>query len=294
MDNHLFSNNIIKPFWYIKIGILSKELLTYNNFFNLKNYKVYKLINPDYGFYSLKKPSDIFIIHKDLIFYDNLLIVEYDIKYINIYRSNNNEFDLVKKITVYYDINDIDLQNLIKNVLKNDSRIILSEKMITGIIRYLESEELNFNFIKEKYSNIEANKVLRKYKKYKNYDYLLETLNNLIKINYNPKLKINSLINSETKIPNNVELNNFIKGKIKSNKKDITYNSLLLGILIGRFGKQTELNKNPMLIELILDTYIHSLNNKLQEDMNIMVKLFEAEKLIINDNRYRYYLNSNY
>ena len=70
MDNHLFSNTKILPFWYIKIGIFSKELLTYNNFFNNSEYKIYKLINPNYGFYTLLKPSDIFLIHKDLIFFD--------------------------------------------------------------------------------------------------------------------------------------------------------------------------------------------------------------------------------
>tara|TARA_B100000886_G_C20424964_1_gene493482 strand:- start:2309 stop:3952 length:1644 start_codon:yes stop_codon:yes gene_type:complete len=294
MDNHLFSNTKILPFWYIKIGIFSKELLTYNNFFNNSDYKIYKLINPDYGFYTLLKPSDIFLIHKDLIFFDNLLIVEFDLKSINIYRAKNNEFNLIKKLTVYYDINNIDFHNFIKNILQDDSRVILSEKMITGIIRYLESGDLNFSFLNKYFSNIDPKKVLRKYKKINNYNYLLQTLNDLVKKYNDPKLKVNKILSSDTQKPNNIKLNDFIEGKIQSNKKEVTYNTLLLSILIGRFGKLTELNKTPMLIEAVLDAYIHSLDYELRQDMNMMIKLFEAEKLIKSDERNRFYVNANY
>ena len=63
MDNHLFSNKKFLPFWYLKISILSTELISYNNFFNEVDFKMYKVLNPEFGFYSLRKPSEIFLIH---------------------------------------------------------------------------------------------------------------------------------------------------------------------------------------------------------------------------------------
>ena len=294
MDNHLFSNKKFLPFWYLKISILSTELISYNNFFNEVDFKMYKVLNPEFGFYSLRKPSEIFLIHKDLEFYDNLLIAEFDVKAINIYIKRNNEFNLVKQIKIFYDINNLEFINLIKNVLQNDSRIILSEKMITGLIRYLDSGELNTLSLRSIYSNINSEKVLRKYTKLKNYNYLKQTLDDLIKINFDRNLvnKIPKISNSL--LPDDLKLNKFIEGYVKTDKKLITYHTLLLSILIGRFGKETEINKTPMLIETILDAYTHNLNSDLRDDLNLMIRLFEAEKLIINDERKRYFVHSNY
>ena len=297
MDNHIINNAKNLPSWYIKILKLSRELLIYNNFFNNKEYKLCRIINPDYGFYSLKRPGDIFKIHPDLTNYYDLLIVEYDNvnNFMNVFSNNKDNLIPFKKYKIYNNTNDTNLMKFIDDVLTNDSDIILSEKIITGLFRYLSSGELKYKFLSDKYNSMNPKYILKNYANVSNFKYLYSILNNLklknVNVNYIPK--------SIPEIPNiqkitEKKLEKFIQGKTLSKKNLIIYHSIILSTLIGRFGKKTNLNKVPFIIEFIIDTYIDSLNINLRDDLNLMIRMFEKYRLLLTDNNKKFFITIDY
>ena len=77
MDNCLLSDSRNLPLWYVKVLSFFPSFRTYNNFYNDKNYNLYQLISPKYGFYSLKSIYDIFNYHSSLKT-QNIKLVKYE------------------------------------------------------------------------------------------------------------------------------------------------------------------------------------------------------------------------
>ena len=66
MDNCLLSDTKFLPNWYIKVLSYFPDYRTYNNFFNDKEFGLYKMIKPKYGIFSLKNVYDLLKIHPTL------------------------------------------------------------------------------------------------------------------------------------------------------------------------------------------------------------------------------------
>ena len=98
MDNCLLHDNKILPNWYIKVLSYFPSHRTYNNFFNDKDFGLYKMIKPNYGIYSLKNVYDLLKIHPTLNNQD-IIVLKHDKDYLTLfeYTPDTSKF-LVQKI----------------------------------------------------------------------------------------------------------------------------------------------------------------------------------------------------
>lgn len=292
MDNHYLSNTNNLPKWYLDISEYSREIDTYNNYFNNQNFKLCKVLNPDFGFYSILKASDIFKIHPELLLIDSLLIAEYDSNKLKIYNKYKDDIKLIKTFDIISTYNDLNLINLVYEVLSNKSNMVLSEKFITGLFRLMYKNKLKYPFLQTLLSNINPKKVLRNYKEYGNYDFLYDILTKLIKKNYSKSLKENIKFQKDY---DKDKVKKFTKKASLSNpsKNEFIFHLIILSVLLGRYGKQTNIIPIPLPIELILDTYIKKAI-QFQDQFYLFVDLLKKENIIRINKHKRFYLSIDY
>ena len=319
MDNCLLSDSRNLPLWYVKVLSFFPSFRTYNNFYNNSNYNLYQLITPKYGFYSLKNIYDIFNYHSFLKT-QNIKLVKYEFNIITIFEYNKKTsiFEVVKLLDNTLTL-DEDLQLLIDSLISNNPKIIVTEQILIGILYALKIEKLYYPNLQDKLNDIDSNKFLKNYKQSTNYDFIYHAFEDLMfKYGIHEKpVRNKNLYKIEFNLPDTVLLSNLVggdnsllqdfkNGKVKSNKKEIMYNSIILCILFSRFCKNTNFNKKPFSLEFIIKIYLEEFDNKMKEDIIMMIKILEIEKLIFKENSeyqvsanfedlvHKFFLNSSY
>ena len=134
MDNCLLSDTKILPNWYVKILSYFPDFRTYNNFFNDKNFNLYKMIKPKFATYSLNNIYDIFKLHPS---YNNkdIVLVKYENELITLFEySPSTKIFQSKKVIENNLTLDYDFVNIVESVLSNDPKIILTEELFIGIL----------------------------------------------------------------------------------------------------------------------------------------------------------------
>ena len=295
MDNCLLSDSRNLPLWYVKVLSFFPSFRTYNNFYNNKNYNLYQLITPKYGFYSLKSIYDIFNYHSTLI-NQKIKLVKYEFNIITIFEYNKDTriFEVVKILDNTINL-DEDLKLLIDSLISNEPKIIVSEQILIGILYALKIDKLYYPNLLDKLQSINTNKFLKNYKTSTNYDFIYHAFEDLMfkyKIHEKPT-RDKTLYKIEFNLPDSVLLanltggsmliNEFKNGKIKSKKKEIIYNSVILCILFSRYCKKSNFNKNPFSLEFIIRIFLDEFDIKMKEDIIMMIKVLEIERIIFKE-----------
>ena len=296
MDNCLLSDSRNLPLWYVKVLSFFPSFRTYNNFYNNSNYNLYQLITPKYGFYSLKNIYDIFNYHSFLKT-QNIKLVKYEFNIITIFEYNNKTsiFEVIKLLDNTLNL-DEDLQILIDSLISNNPKIIVTEQILIGILYALKIEKLYYPNLQNKLNDIDVNKFLKNYKNSTNYDFIYHAFEDLMfKYGIHEKpTRDKNLYKIEFNLPDTILLSNLVggsllvqefkNGKVKSNKKEIMYNSIILCILFSRFCKKTNFNKKPFSLEFIIKIYLEEFDNKMKDDIIMMIKVLEIKKIIFKEN----------
>jgi len=304
MDNCLLNDTKFIPNWYIKVLSYFPEYRTYNNFFNNKEFGLYKMIKPRYGIYSLKNVYDLLKIHPTLNKQD-IIVLKHDSEILTLfeYTPETQKF-LVQKIIKNELSVDYDFINLVDAIISNDPKIILHEELFIGILYALKIKHLMIPELRSKLDGIKYDECLKFYKTSKNYNFIYNALYDLLHTHgatESEKLKRNEYkINFN--VPNNIlisnlsgglTLDNFKNGTTTASKKDIIYHTIILCIIIGRFCKQTGLRKKILDIEYVIDQYLTTLNVSLRNDILIMIKLLEHDRILYKRNE-KFYIIPNY
>lgn len=288
MDNCLLSDNKILPFWYTQIlSYFPNKGKSYNNFFNNSEYKLYNLVNPDNGFYSLKHISDIFEYHPELI-NTQIILIQYDIGKNNYYEFNLKKgmFVLKKSLQINDLLTNTDFNQIIKYTLTNEPKLILTYQQITGIFNSLINKDLTYPNLEKILKKLKPGQVLKYYHNTEYYRYIHAIFQTLIKSLKNNEIEylkyleknINNILGGHTIVS---VVNEFKNGKTKSNKQLIIYHTIILCTMIGRYCKKTNIIKYPLSINLIIDIYLKYLNQNLKEDINNMILLLDEDNVII-------------
>ena len=146
MDNCILSNNKILPFWYLKIYSYFPDYKVHNNFYNNKNYFMYKFIFPNIGVYSLKNIYDIFKIHKNLN-KNNIIAIKYLFDKLIIYKFIDDEFIIIN-IIKNNNIENIEFKNLINEIF--DDNLKINDIMFLGILIELSNNFFLTSDLKKK------------------------------------------------------------------------------------------------------------------------------------------------
>ena len=296
MDNCLLSDSRNLPLWYVKVLSFFPSFRTYNNFYNDKNYNLYQLISPKYGFYSLKSIYDIFNYHSFLKT-QNIKLVKYEFNIITIFEYNKKTsiFEVVKLLDNTLNL-DEDIQILIDSLISNSPKIIVTEQLLIGILYALKIDKLYYPNLSKKLIDIDVNKFLKNYKASTNYDFIYHAYEDLMyKYGlHNKPIRNKNLYKIEFNLPDSILLANLVggnlliqefkNGKVKSNKKQVMYNSIILCILFSRYCKKTNYNKNPFSLEFIIKIYLQEFDNKMKDDIIMMIKVLEVENIIYKEN----------
>lgn len=296
MDNCLLSDSRNLPLWYVKVLSFFPSFRTYNNFYNDKNYNLYQLISPKYGFYSLKSIYDIFNYHSSLKI-QNIKLVKYEFNIITIFEYNKKTsiFEVVKLLDNTLNL-DEDIQILIDSLISNSPKIIVTEQLLIGILYALKIDKLYYPNLSKKLIDIDVNKFLKNYKSSTNYDFIYHAYEDLMyKYGlHNKPIRNKNLYKIEFNLPDSILLANLVggnlliqefkNGKVKSNKKQVMYNSIILCILFSRYCKKTNYNKNPFSLEFIIKIYLQEFDNKMKDDIIMMIKVLEVENIIYKEN----------
>ena len=304
MDNCLLSNTKLLPNWYLKILSFFPEFRTFNNFFNNSDYSIYNVIKPKYGLYSLKNINDIFKYHPNLD-KQKLIILKYDSNSISMFEYLSNMFS-VTKILEYDKKLDLDLNNIINNIITNEPKLILSQELLIGLFYALTIRKITYPFLEKKLHGLEKSKCLKYYRYLSGYNFIYNSLDNLI-YSYQNKLKKKNKKNIykiNYDLPNNLLISNliggdkelieFINGNIKSSKINIQYQTIILSILISKFCKLNNENKKPFSIQFVIDTFINNLDSDLKNDMSMMIKIFQLHNILYKNENNIYFITPNY
>jgi len=300
MDNCLLSNTKILPNWYIKVLSYFPNYRTYNNFFNDKDFDLYKMIKPTYGIYSLKNIYDILKIHTTLNNQD-IIMLKYDKDILTLfeYSVTSKKFEVKKIISNNISI-DYDFINLVNAILTNDPKVMLSEELFIGTLYALKIKQLQIPNLQSNLAKLKHDECLKFYKTSKNYHFIYNALDGLIhsyaESEPSHKYKIKFTIPDNILIANILcsnSLDVFKNGSTTAPKKDIIYHIIILSIIIGRFCKQTGFKQNILKIEYVLEQYLSTLNLLLRNDLLIMIKLFEHNRILYKKDN-QYYITPNY
>ena len=295
MDNCLLSDSRNLPLWYVKVLSFFPSFRTYNNFYNDTNYNLYQVITPKYGFYSLKSIYDIFNYHSSLKT-QNIKLVKYEFNIITIFEYNKKTsiFEVVKLLDNTLNL-DEDIQILIDSLISNSPKIIVTEQLLIGILYALKIDKLYYPNLSKKLIDKDDNKFLKNYKDSNNYDFIYHAFEDLMyKYGlHNKPVRKKNLYKIEFNLPDSILLANLVggnllmqefkNGKVKSNKNQVMYNSIILCILFSRYCKKTNYNKNPFSLEFIIKIYLQDFDNKMKDDIIMMIKVLEIENIIYKE-----------
>ena len=303
MDNCLLHDNKILPNWYIKVLSYFPNHRTYNNFFNDKDFGLYKMIKPNYGIYSLKNVYDLLKIHPTLNNQD-IIVLKHDKDYLTLfeYTPDTSKF-LVQKIISNETSIDYNFINLINAILSNDPKIMLYEELFIGILYALKNKHLTVPNLNSLLDGIKHEECLKFYKTSKNYNFIYLALDSLIESYGSSSSKSNSSKYKITfNVPNNLLIDNitggltlevFKNGTTAAPKKDIIYHTVILSVIISRFCKQNGFKEKTLKIEYVLDQYLTTLNVALRNDILIMIKILEQNRILFKENE-KYYILANF
>ncbi len=306
MDNCLLSDSKNLPLWYVKILSYFPNFRTYNNFYNDSTYNLYQLIRPKYGFYSLRSIYDIFSYHP-ILNTQAIKVIKYEFNIITIfeYNSKTGIFDVIKTLDNSVKL-DEDLINLINTIFTNDPKIILSEQLLIGLLYALKISELYYPNLYDKLLDVNINLCLKKYKTSQNYDFIYHAFQELLfkykiseetvrkkKNEYLVQFNLPESIILSNLVGGNLTIQEFKNGKVKSNKNEITYNSIILCILISRYCKKSNFNRKPFDIEFIIKIFLDEFDSFMKEDIIMMIKILEIEKVLFKEND-KFYITSNF
>jgi len=301
MDNCLLSDTKFLPNWYIKVLSYFPDYRTYNNFFNDKEFGLYKMIKPKYGIYSLKNVYDLLKIHPTLNNQDIIVLKhEKDILTLFEYSPSSKIFAVQKIISNDITI-DYDFANLVDAIISNDPKVILSEELFIGILYALKVDHLKIPNLYTRLEGIKTDECLKYYTTSKNYNFIYHALDSLVN-NYSTETRKRNEYKISFNVPNDILISNitggstldvFKNGTTTAPKKDIIYHIIILSVIISRFCKQTGFKEKTLKIEYIIDQYLNTLNVALQNDLLIMIKLFEHNRILHKRNN-EYYITPNY
>ena len=101
---------------------------------------------------------------------------------------------------------------------------------------------------------------------------------------YSMSTMATSSIEEVSNISGGLTLDVFKNGTTTAPKKDIIFHTIILCIIIGRFCKQTGLRKKILEIEYVIDQYLNTLDVSLKNDILIMIKLLELNRILFKKN----------
>ena len=301
MDNCLLSDTKFLPNWYIKVLSYFPDYRTYNNFFNDKEFGLYKMIKPKYGIFSLKNVYDLLKIHPTLNNQD-IIILKHDKDILTLFEyTPTSKIFTVQKIISNDVTIDYDFVNLVDAIISNEPKVILSEELFIGILYALKINQLKIPNLQPRLDVINHKECLKFYTTSKNYNFIYNALDSLIH-SYGASKSNRNEYKISFNVPNDILISNitggtnldvFKNGTTTAPKKDIIYHIIILSVIIGRFCKQTAFKEKTLTIEYVLDQYLNTLNIALRNDILIMIKLFEHNNILHKRDNI-YYITPNY